>query len=677
MKIGYRVAIMPRRTAAQPINLTVRILVPLALPAVLDYAWEGDTQPTVGAWVVVNVGRQTVHGVVVAVGGDGVFQGALKPAAPMADVPPVAPPVLAFWRWLARYTLSAPGEALRVALPKGRVPSVPKLGPKLGPKRAGKQDERRDGARTMAPVVLNAAQAEAVQAVQAADGFRVFLLDGVTGSGKTEVYFAAMDGLLARGAQTLVLVPEIALTPQWVARFTQHFGQPPLVWHSGLTPVQRARTWWAVATGQAGVVVGARSALFLPWQNLRLVVVDEEHDPSYKQEQGFIYHGRDAAVALAKHVDCPVLLASATPSLESWQHARQGKYDRLVLPARVGGRMAAVQLVDLRAHKLPSGTFLAPPVVGALQDTLARGEQALVFLNRRGNAPLLVCSDCGHRVDCPRCDATLVVHGRRLQCHHCGYQQVYPDACPQCAGISLKAYGPGTRRVVQEVQAALPTARVAVADSDALTTAGQLGALVDEMLARQVDVLVGTQMITKGHHFPHLTTVVVVDADVGLAHGALRATERTFQLLTQVAGRAGREALPGKAWVQTHNPTQPLLEALVAHDRQAFYDLELAARRAWHHPPFGRQLAVQLSGADERDVVATAQALAKAFALVGPQAGLNLLGPAPAPIARVNDRHRWRLLVQGERLPHAVVQRWIEGVPLGKGVRLQVDIDPL
>lgn len=657
---------MPRRVVTQPVSPTVRVLVPLALPAVLDYAWEGDTQPAVGAWVVVNVGRQTVHGVVVAVGGDGVFQGALKPAAPMADVPPVAPPVLAFWRWLARYTLSAPGEALRVALPKGRVPPVPKL--------AAKQI---DEAPAAAPVVLNAAQAEAVQAVRTAAGFRVFLLDGVTGSGKTEVYFAAITPLLAAGGQALVLVPEIALTPQWIARFTQHFGQPPLVWHSGLTPVQRARTWWAVATGQAGVVVGARSALFLPWQNLRLVVVDEEHDPSYKQEQGFVYHGRDAAVALAKHVGCPVLLASATPSLESWQHARQGKYVRLELPARVGGEMAGVQLVDLRAHKLPSGTFLAQPVVEALQATQARGEQALVFLNRRGNAPLLVCSDCGHRVDCPRCDATLVVHGRRLQCHHCGYQQVYPDACPQCGGASLKAYGPGTRRVVQEVQAAMPTARVAVADSDALTTAGQLGALVEQMLARQVDVLVGTQMITKGHHFPHLTTVVVVDADVGLAHGALRATERTFQLLTQVAGRAGREALPGTAWVQTHSPTQPLLEALVAHDRATFYALELAARRAWHHPPFGRQLVVQLSGVDERAVVATAQALAKAFALAGPAAGLKLLGPAPAPIARVNDRHRWRLLVQGATMPHGVIQRWIEGVPLGKGVRLQVDVDPL
>lgn len=643
-----------------------RMLVPLALPTLLDYRWPAGVPLAAGMWAEIPVGRKVVHGVVAEVLAESPFQG-LKEARPMAEVPALAAQTLAFYRWTARYTLSTPGEPLRVALPRAQVPARPtKRNKAKTPLPLGM------GAWQFTPVALTAGQQAAVAAVD--EGFGVSLLDGVTGSGKTEVYFELVHKVLETGGQALVLVPEIALTPQWLRRFEERFGVAPWVWHSGLADGARRKAWWALASGEAGVVVAARSGLFLPFANLRLVVVDEEHDPSYKQDEAFRYHGRDLAVQLAREWQAPAVLASATPSLESWQRAVEGKYKRIVLPDRFGGAMAPVELVDLRGAGLEKGRFVAPAVMDAVAATVAKGEQALLFLNRRGNAPLLLCADCGVRRDCSRCDATLVVHGDRLQCHHCGLAEAFPDECPACGSVRLVAYGPGTRRVVQEVQQALPEARVAVADSDAVGTPAQLAELVAALETHAVDVVVGTQMVTKGHHFPNLTLVGVVDGDMGLAHGEVRAAERTFQLLTQVAGRAGRGAKAGRVLVQTFDPLQPLFQALVRHDRDGFYAAELAARQPLGAPPFGRQVALVVDGLEEAAVERGAQMLAREYPA---GASMRLLGPAPAPLARVRDRYRWRLLLQGPRVDHALVKGWVEGVALPKGVRVVVDVDPV
>ncbi|RZK99161.1 MAG: primosomal protein N' [Rubrivivax sp.] len=536
----------------------VRVLVPLALPSLLDYV--SDCELDAGDWVDIPVGSKRVHGVVAEVLESSPFQN-LKPALKL-DVPRVDGRSLEFWRWASRYTLSAPGEALRVALPKALTPPRPKEKkaakttlPKKGKKGASVDAQAPVMAPVRVGVALNAAQQAAADAVVGQLGsFKTFLLDGVTGSGKTEVYFKVIEEVLARGGQALVMVPEIALTPQWLKRFEQRFGNKPHVWHSGLAEGAKRSTWWAMANGEPGIVVGARSSLFLPYANLQALVVDEEHEPSYKQEEAFRYHARDLAVQVANLWKAPIILASATPSLETWQRAIERKYTRLVLPARHGGTMAEVKMIDLRGEKMPKQSYVSPTLQKAVEATLAKGEQALMFLNRRGNAPVMLCHDCGERRDCSRCDATLVVHGDRLQCHHCGFAEPFPDECAACASTDLRAYGPGTRRVVAEVQKLWPNARVAVADSDAVSTTKQLAALVHAVEEREIDIIVGTQMVTKGHHFPHLTCVGVIDADMGLAHGDVRAAERTFQLLTQVAGRAGRGEATGTVWVQSHDP---------------------------------------------------------------------------------------------------------------------------
>lgn len=715
---GPAVAAGPRFAAGT--GRFVKVMVPLAIPAVLDYAWDGEAAPEVGDWVEAPVGKKPVHGLVVEVMGASGVRG-LKAARPL-DVPAVDGRTLAFYRWVARYTLSAPGEPLRVALPRAEVPPRPEpvmgvqatLGGigKLTPQRSAVLDAAGSEvwaaaalareAGVSAGVVkgledtgwlarvavaeeawrmgegprLSGSQRQAVDAVRGVAGFKPWLLDGVTGSGKTEVYFSLIEAALKAGKQVLLLVPEIALTPQLVERVRARFGRAPMVWHSAEAVGRRAKTWWRVVEGGPTLVVGARSALFLPWQALGLVVVDEEHDPSYKQDEAFRYHGRDMAVQLGRVWDCPVVLGSATPSLESWQAALDGKYGHIVLPERQGGAvMPRLELVDLRQAKPAKGDYLSRPVREAMQRTLDRGEQVLVFLNRRGVAPVMVCTHCGARRDCPRCDATLVVHGDRLLCHHCGYTEARSHECPACGEEALRPYGPGTRRVSAEAQAVFPHACVIVADSDSVGTPAQLEAMLDEVKSGRANVIVGTQLVTKGHHLPNLTLVAVVDGDMGLAHGDLRAAERTWHMLQQVAGRAGRGEKPGEVFIQTHDPEQPLFQTLLSGDREAFYRGELAARQAWGDPPFGRQLALVVEGLDENAVAQTARSLARAFPATLERH--RLLGPAPAPLARRNDRWRWRLLVKAPRLDHAGLKAWLEAVPRGRGVDVKVDVDPV
>jgi primosomal protein N' (replication factor Y) len=555
---------------------------------------------------------------------------------------------------------------------------VPVALPPLDP--AAVPDAERRGAALTPP------QADAAGALVAAvtsGGFGVTLLDGVTGSGKTEVYFEAVAAALRAARQALVLVPEIALTPQWIERFRARFAAPPAAWHSELGGRLRREAWRGVARGDVRVVVGARSALFLPFPALGLIVVDEEHDQAFKQEDGVIYQARDAAVVRARLEGCPIVLSSATPSLETLANVERGRYRRLALPDRHGdAALPAIAAINLRREAPPRGAWLAATLRRALADTLDSGEQALLFLNRRGYAPLTLCRACGHRLGCPNCSTWLVEHrlAGRLSCHHCGYATALPEVCPGCgAAGKLAACGPGVERLAEEVAGLFPQRRIALATSDTIATPAEAAALIGRVAAHEVDLVIGTQIVAKGHHFPLLTLVGVVDADLGLAGGDLRAAERTFQLLQQVAGRAGRAERPGRVLLQTYMPDHPVMAALISGERDRFLAEEAAARRAAGLPPFGRLAAVIVAGRSEAEAAGTARAFARmARQDLGRQSAIEVLGPAPAPLALLRGRHRQRLLIKApraERLQPAL-RRWLAALPRSSHVTVQIDIDP-
>ena len=535
------------------------------------------------------------------------------------------------------------------------------------------------------PVLSEEQEAAASRFVAALEAriFRPFLLDGVTGSGKTEVYFEAIGAALDMGRQVLVLLPEIALTENFLARFAERFGAAPVVWHSSLKQAERRRAWRAVSRpeeqGRAQVLVGARSALFLPFADLGLIVVDEAHEVSFKQDDGVRYNARDVAVMRARFEGVPVILASATPALESLQMAEAGVYEKVDLPARFGGAsLPSIDTLDLTKNPPARGRWLAPPLVAALAARLERGEQALLFLNRRGYAPLTLCRHCGYRFQCPNCSAWLVEHrlSARLACHHCGHETPPPATCPECGEPDcLVACGPGVERIADEVAELFPNARVAVVTSDTLGSPARAAAFVAEASAGAIDVIVGTQIVTKGYHFPELTLVGVVDADLGLEGGDLRAAERTYQQIAQVAGRAGRAAKPGEVLIQTRHPEAAVIAALAAGDRDAFYAAETEARRDAGAPPFGRWAAVIVSSEDQAEARDAARAIGGAAPHLPDVA---ILGPAPAPLALLRGRHRYRLLINARRSAEVqrIIRDWLGPLRFPPGVRIAVDIDP-
>lgn len=725
-----------------PPRETVRVLLPLALPGAYDYTVPEGMALAPGDLVVVPLGPRDVVGAVWdAAEGDGaedrVDPAKLKSVAEVLDTPPLPEVLRRFVDWVAAYTVSPPGAVLRLVLrvPSALAPAPTRTGYRLtgdlparltpqrtraiealreaGPDLARAPAEIAALAGVGAGVVKGLAEAGALEAVampaeapfavpdparpgptltpdQAAAaetlrtrigaGFSATLLDGVTGAGKTEVYLEAVAAALAAGRQALVLLPEIALTPQLLARFEARFGTAPAPWHSDLNHAARRRVWRGVAQGHARVVVGARSALFLPFPDLGLIVVDEEHEAAFKQEDGLIYHARDMAVARASLGDIPVVLASATPSLETVVNVEKGRYARLGLPQRHGGAtLPGVAAIDLRAEPPERGRWLSPPLVTALAETLTAGEQAMLFLNRRGYAPLTLCRTCGHRFACPDCDAWMVEHRfrRELQCHHCGLRALVPRACPECGKEdTLVACGPGVERIAEEASERFPDARIALLSSDHLHGPGATQEAVGQVARHEVDLVIGTQVVAKGHHFPMLTLVGVVDADLGLTGGDLRAGERTFQLLHQVAGRAGRGARPGRVLLQTYMPDHRVMRALVAGDRDAFLASEMAEREAAGMPPFGRLVSVILSAPDAGKAHEAARALAAA---VPGAEGVRVLGPAPAPIALLRGRHRVRFLVKANRgvAVQKYVRAWLARVKLPGAVRLAVDVDPI
>jgi primosomal protein N' (replication factor Y) len=510
-------------------------------------------------------------------------------------------------------------------------------------------------------------------------GFAPFLLDGVTGSGKTETYFEAIAECLRNAQQTLVLLPEIALTEAFLRRFEDRFGVPPIAWHSSLKSTARRRAWRAIASGEAQVVVGARSALFLPYAKLGLIVVDEAHEISFKQDDGVRYNARDVAVMRARFEKIPVVLSSATPALESLQMAESGIYEKLVLPSRYGGAtLPSIETINLTEEKPERNHWLAPRLVDALRDRLEKGEQSLLFLNRRGFAPLTLCRHCGFRFQCPNCSAWLVEHrlSHRLACHHCGHETTPPDLCPECGEPDcLVACGPGVERIAHEVEELLPEARLAIATSDTLNSPDKAAEFVAQVEAGAIDVIVGTQLVTKGFHFPELTLVGVVDADLGLEGGDLRAAERTYQQVAQVAGRAGRGTKPGEVFIQTRHPDAPVIAALAAGDREAFYAAETEGRRHAGAPPFGRWAAIIVSSEDE----AEAREAANRIGATRPELpDVAVLGPAAAPMSLLRGRYRYRLLLNARRSAELqrVIRDWLGALSFPQGVRVSVDIDP-
>jgi primosomal protein N' (replication factor Y) (superfamily II helicase) len=722
----------------------VGVLLPVALDAVYDYALPDGIDVVPGSFVTVPFGRQERLGVVWDLAPDPESERAeiadsrLKAVTSVVDVPPLPAISRRFVDWIARYTLAPRGMALKLMMGASAAfePEPPRFGVRLVDglpaaaakrltpgrarvielagdglsraraslaKEAGVSSAVIDGLIKLGALVeveigprrmaepnpsfalpeLNPEQAEAAHVLKAAvdaRNFSVSLLDGITGSGKTEVYFEAVAQALAAGRQIVVLLPEIALTSGFADRFKARFGAAAAEWHSTVGQPERGRVWRAAATGEARVVIGARSALFLPYRDLGLIVVDEEHDQSFKQEDRVSYQGRDMAVVRGSLGECPVILASATPSIESHVNALAGRYRHLKLKSRFSGNaLPNITPIDLRTDQPETGRWLSPTLVREMVANLAKGEQSLLFLNRRGYAPLTLCRSCGHRFQCPQCTAWLVEHRfrGRLNCHHCGFSLPVPEKCPSCetAG-SLVACGPGVERVAEEVKERFPAARTVILSSDLTPSMKDLRDILLMITRGEADIIIGTQIVAKGHNFPGLTMVGIVDGDLGLGGADPRAAERSFQLLHQVTGRAGRAEKPGRGFLQTHLPEHPVMQAIVSGDREAFLDREIAMRQAALMPPFGRLAALIISGSKKPAV----EEFARLVARHAPDARrIEVLGPAEAPIALVRGRHRQRILLKApkELDLQTYLRAWLGGLPKIQGdLRLQVDVDP-
>ena len=728
-------------TTKETEEIRVQVLLPLALPMAYSYLVVEGMDLVPGHYVRVPLGSRQMTGVVWSIEDESLKQNPstkisrdrLKYVSEKYDTPPMPEVQRKFVDWVAGYTLSAPGSVLRMCLRSTEALSPPK--PQIGYKAGGTEPKRLTPQRkrvleaasgeqlwrpaelsekagvtlsvvrglidagaligeTLPPlklfekpdpramrVQLSAEQNKAatfLRANVAARKYSVTLLDGVTGSGKTEVYFEAIAATLERGQQALLLLPEIALTKGFVSRFEQRFGAKPAEWHSGMNARMRQRVWRAVALGEAKVVVGARSSLFLPFNDLGLIVVDEEHDGAFKQEDGVIYHARDMAVVRGSLGNFPVVLSTATPALETLVNVDNGRYSSVQLTKRhAGASFPQMNIIDLKTEGPEALKWIAPRLKEAMAETLINGEQVLLFLNRRGYAPLTLCRRCGHRFKCPDCDAWLVEHRfrRQLQCHHCGYNAPKPNECPSChAEASLVACGPGVERIAEEAAELFPQARLSILSSD-MAPGKTISDVLKEITERKVDIIIGTQLAAKGHHFPSLTLVGIIDADIGFGQGDPRAAERTYQILRQVAGRAGREERPGRAYLQTFAPEHPAIDALVKEDREAFYEYERTIRERSGFPPYGRLASIILSGMSQTGVEKFAKSLARA----APQSeGVRVLGPAPAPIAVIRGRHRYRLLVKTTRdiNMQKYISSWLQPLKIPTNLKLHIDVDP-
>lgn len=719
--------------------MIIGVLLPLPFNEPFDYKIEGEA--VLGELVRVPFGREVHVGVVWKKGkSSNLDESKIKPIMERINFPPLSAELRKFIEFVSGYNMAFAGQVLKMVLSVRQVFDDPKMtvlyelsGKTLAEAKLKNSDarwrvmdflkfapfNRQDiaagagvgqsvikamiDAGVLRPVLIedkkefekpNAAYKKvnltdeqkeaAVQLVgEIGNGFNITLLDGVTGSGKTEVYFEAVARALELGQQVLILVPEIGLTSQWLGRFERRFGVKPAKWHSALGNRERIDTWKAVIEGRAKVLVGARSALFLPYQNLGLIVVDESHDQSFKQEDAVNYQGRDMAIVRAKYEQIPIILSTATPDLETVVNVEEGKYDIVELKSRFAAAvLPEIKIIDLKQDKPVRGSWgvswLAPTLANALKENLERQEQSMLFLNRRGYAPLVICRDCGHRIQCPHCTAWLTEHRRvgNLVCHHCGYVTPIPKECPEChSETGLTACGPGVERVAEEVKFRFPTARVKILSSDITTNFAEVSQVIHEMEEGNVDILIGTQILAKGHHFPSLTLVGIVDADLGLMGSDLRASERTFQLLSQVAGRAGRGEKKGTVYLQTLYPENAVLQALVENNREKFLALEKKTRRLLKMPPFGKLAAVIVSGPNQEETEKTALWLGQT---APNNEFVSTLGPAPAPIFMLRNKFRYRLLLKTAKNIRIqdVLRDWLKRIKIPGRVRVEVDIDP-
>ena len=724
--------------------MIVGVLLPLPFNDVFDYKIEDN--PILGELVRVSFGREVVVGVVWKLGkSSNLDEAKIKPVMERLNFPPLSPELIKFIDFVANYNMAFKGLVLKMALSVRAVFDDAKMTTlyKLSGKTLAEAKLKNSDARwrvmdllkhfpyTRAEIAKGAGVGQAViktmidagvlepfqieakksfalpnanfakvnltpEQQAAADilcakvgnGFSVTLIDGVTGSGKTEVYFEAVSQALQSGKQVLIMVPEISLTTQWLGRFEKRFGVKPACWHSGLGTRERIDNWIGIVENRAKVIVGARSALFLPYADLGLIVIDESHDHSFKQEDVVNYQGRDMAVVRAKMEQIPIILATATPDLETICNVESGKYDVVKLQSRfAAAQLPDIKIIDLKKdkpQKYPNDkgqlnvAWLAPTLVNALKDNLEKGEQSMLFLNRRGYAPLTICRDCGYRIQCPNCTAWLTEHrkSKSLVCHHCGYTTSIPSRCPDCGSEEgLTACGPGVERVAEEVTRRFPTARIGILSSDITSTLNEVSEVIAQMERQEIDIIIGTQILAKGHHFPSLTLVGIVDADLGLMGSDLRASEQTFQLLSQVSGRAGRGDKKGTVFLQTLYPENAVLQALLHNDRAKFIELEKQSRRILKLPPFGKLAAVIISGSNQEQVEKIAVYLGQS----APNTDMiSTLGPAPAPIFMLRGKYRFRLLLKTARSINIqeVLRVWLKRVQIPQGVRVEVDIDP-
>ena len=713
----------------------VSILFPLPLPEPFDYRAPSEMNIQLGAHVIAPIGSRLVRGVVWAVDKNNPAAANLKAVEEVLPGPPLPEASRVYVNWAAKYLVQPPGNLLRMVVrspdalldpptytiyePSGTAPlklteaRTRVLAEAAKQAASGAELARRAEvsssvvkglieAGALSPIIMSedppfpepdlsragkplsdvqAAAAEELKALVRADEFSVALLDGVTGSGKTEVYLEAAAEVLAQNpeAQVLALLPEIALTQAAIDRFEARFGVKPVEWHSAIQPKARRRAWREVAAGRARLVIGARSALFLPFPNLKLIIIDEEHDPSYKQEEGVSYHARDLAVARAKIGKASVILASATPALETMVNAQSGRFHHVRLPVRHGvAELPDVELIDLKLDPPEKGKWLSPRLIKEVTDALDRKEQSLLYINRRGYAPLTLCRACGHRMQSPDTQSWLVEHkySGRLVCHLTGFSMPKPRECPTClTPDSFVSIGPGVERIHEEVCELFPDARIEIFSSDTAPNGEAVRDMVERMAAGEIDIMIGTQIVAKGHNFPNLTMVGVIDADLGLKGGDLRAGERTFQLVSQVAGRAGRHEKKGKAFIQTYAPEEPVMQALKAQDRDAFLEAEAQERQDAGMPPYGRLAAIIVSAPNDEYAHATCRVLGEA----APHAeGVDLWGPAPAPLAIIRGMRRFRFLVRADRNVDlsAYLSAWMSRVKLHSAVRVHLDVDP-
>lgn len=717
----------------------VGVLLTLPFNTPFDYKTDRDVQ--IGQIVEVPFGKDKQIGVVTALNGNsGLSDNKIKAISQYFDFPPLSEKMLRFIEWVAQYNMAPLGSVLKMVLSVRTVfePSPMTVlytlsGKTLAEAKLKNSDARwhvmdllkhapytrqeiAQGAGVSQSVIKTLIDAGVLQPVyienkaefmepvgdytkvnlteeqqRAADslcqkvgnGFSVTLLDGITGSGKTEVYFEAVAQALQNNKQVLILVPEISLTTQWLERFQKRFGVRPASWHSGLGIKERTDTWKAIIEGRVKVIVGARSALFLPYTNLGLIVIDESHDHSFKQEDAVNYQGRDMAVVRAKIEHLPVVLSTATPDLETLINVEEGKYDCVKLVNRyANARLPDIKIVDMKKDRPQKGewgvSWLAPSLVKALDENIQRGEQSVLFLNRRGYAPLLICRDCGHRIQCPSCSAWLTEHknAQKLMCHHCGYVDDIPEVCPHCKSEDgLTACGPGVERVAEEVCMRFPQAKVDILSSDNATSFTAISKIIAKMDRRETDILIGTQIIAKGHHFPNLTLVGIIDADLGLMSSDLRASEQTYQLLSQVSGRAGRAEKRGEVYVQTLHPENNVLKALLTNDRDCFTQVEKESRRLLGYPPYGKLAAVIISSVNQQQAAQTANL----FGQTAPKNEyITVLGPAPAPLYLLRDKYRYRLMLKTARVINIqkVLTEWLNMVNIPSNVKVEVDIDP-